>query len=261
MMVHEDYKELLAARALTALDANDARALDAHLQTCADCRAELIEWEQTAAFLATDAGMQEPSGELRGRILASIGREAQAQSKVLAFKRPLRSVSPWRTMGAIAASLAVVALLVSLIVVWRQNQRTQAELAKLSTQMEAAKSQLERQREAVELLTSPGARMASLSGTNMAPAAHAMIAYDKKGHAMLMAKGLPPTPRGMAYQLWFIVDSKPMPGKVFTTDDQGTGMLSDQMPGEAMAAAVFAITLEPENGVQSPTGKMYLTSG
>lgn len=261
MMVHDDYKELLAARALTALDAEDARALDTHLQTCADCRAELIEWEQTAAFLAVDASVHEPSGTLRGRILANIGREAQGESKVLAFERPLRSVSPWRTIGAIAASLVVVALLVSLIVVWQQNQRTRAELAKLSTQMEAAKSQLERQREAVELLTSPGARMASLSGTSVAPTAHAMIAYDKKGHAMLMTKGLPAAPQGMAYQLWFIVDSKPMPGKVFTTDDQGSGMLSDQMPGEAMASAVFAITLEPANGVDAPTGKIYLTSG
>lgn len=51
-----------------------------------------------------------------------------------------------------------------------------------------------------------------------------------------------------------------MPGKVFSTDDSGAGTLKDQIPPEARSAAVFAITLEPENGVQSPTGEMYLSS-
>ena len=87
-----------------------------------------------------------------------------------------------------------------------------------------------------------------------------MLAYDQNGHAMLMAKGLPAAPKGMAYQLWFIKDNKKMPGKVFTTDAAGNGILEDEIPTVARNAAVFAITLEPENGVQVPTGSIYLVS-
>jgi len=111
-----------------------------------------------------------------------------------------------------------------------------------------------------ELLTSPDAHMAKLSGTNVAPGAHAMLAYDKSGHAMLMAKGLPHAPEGMAYQLWYIKDNKKMPGKVFTTDTAGNGLLEDQIPAVARDAAVFAVTLEPKGGVEVPTGSIYLLS-
>lgn len=277
-MVHEDYKELLSARALTALASEDARALDSHLEGCAECRAELIEWEQSVALLALDGGSYEPSVELRGKILANVRRSTDEslrrnqtssaaepvvvrdESQVLPFERRSASSSGWG-FGAIAAGLVIAALLISLFVLWRQNRKAQADIARVSTEMDEAKSQLARQREAVELLTSPGARMASLSGTSIAPAAHAMIAYDKKGHAMLMAKGLPAAPSGMAYQLWFIVDSKPMPGKILTVDETGSGVLTDDLPREAMGSAVFAITLEPAGGVRAPTGKMYLTSG
>ncbi len=37
-------------------------------------------------------------------------------------------------------------------------------------------------------------------------------------------------------------------------------MLKDQIPAHALNA-VFAITLEPENGVEKPTGEIYLKSG
>jgi len=78
---------------------------------------------------------------------------------------------------------------------------------------------------------------------------------------MLMADNLPRVPRGKAYQLWFIVGKNPpMPGKTFSPDDAGKGMLIDQMPKEALDSAILAITLEPEGGVDKPTGQIYLRS-
>jgi anti-sigma-K factor RskA len=126
--------------------------------------------------------------------------------------------------------------------------------------MMKTQSQLSHERAVVNLLTSPDAHMTKLAGTKVAPSAHAMLAYDKNGHAMLMAKGLPTAPEGMAYQLWYIKDNKKMPGKVFTPDAAGNGILEDQIPAVARDAAVFAITLEPKSGVQVPTGSVYLLS-
>ena len=54
MAVHEDYKEMLAAHGLGALDVEEARALEMHLRSCADCSQELNEWEATAATLALE---------------------------------------------------------------------------------------------------------------------------------------------------------------------------------------------------------------
>jgi anti-sigma-K factor RskA len=286
-MRHEDYKELLAANALTALDVENARSLDTHLESCGECRSEMRVWHDTAALLALDAAALEPSPQAREQLLASVRAErakkasqtrdyapdydraaptdGSSASKVLPFEQPRRNIwtSPgsFGVIGSIAATLVGVGLVVALFLLWQQNRSAQAELARLATEMREAKEQLAREREAVELLSSPGARMAQLAGTVAAPGAHAMLAYDKKGHAMLMAKGLPAAPKGMAYQLWFIVGKKPMPGKVFSTDAAGNASLEDQIPNEALDTAVFAITLEPEGGMPSPTGAMYLSSG
>jgi hypothetical protein len=38
-------------------------------------------------------------------------------------------------------------------------------------------------------------------------------------------------------------------------------MMNDQIPREALNASAFAITMEPESGVDKPTGEIYLKSG
>ena len=91
--------------------------------------------------------------------------------------------------------------------------------------------------------------MSELKGIDLGAGATASLAYDQNGHAMLMANKLPNPPQGKAYQLWFIVGNKPpMPGKTFSPDNTGTGILKDQMPREALDSAIFAITMEPEGG-------------
>ena len=280
-MVHEEYKEMISVHALSALDRQDELALNEHLSECTACRDELARWNETAAALALAADPAEPSPQVRAHILERIRAEARgsrpqlretkispsaqqtvAGSKILPFNQAPRNLwSSMGSLGAIAAALVFAALFVSLIVLWQQNRAAKNELARLSTEMQKAQAELAVERAARQLFTTPGARMAELAGTKMAPGAHAVLAYDKTGHAMLMAKGLPVAPSGKAYQLWFIVGNKPMPGKVFTTDNSGNGTVQVQMPEVAREAAVFAITLEPAGGMPSPTGEIYLSSG
>jgi anti-sigma-K factor RskA len=280
-MTHDDcenYRELLAAHALTALDAAEAAALETHLENCADCRAELNAWEATTALLALGAEPVEPPAQLRAAILASVredrelredradrvsrtGAVVAPESKVLPFEPTLKPIwASLRSIGAIAALFICAVSLIVVLTLWRQNRALREELTHVTGEMQRAEAKLEQQRSVVAMLTAPDAHLAKLSGTNMAPGARAMLAYDKNGRAMLMAEGLPAAPAGMAYQLWFIVGNKPMPGKVFKTEPSGAGMLADKVPAEALNAAVFAVTLEPENGVTAPTGDMYLRS-
>jgi anti-sigma-K factor RskA len=273
-MGHEEYKEMLSAHALAALDREAEHALNLHLSDCAACRKELDRLNETAAALALAADPVEPSPQVREQILKRIKTESQdvrpqesstsapetvGNSQVIPFRQPPRTV--WRpigSLGAIAATLVFAALLVSLILLWQQNRALKAALAKSTSQMQSAREELAQWR---DLFTTPGAKMLELSGTGMAPGANAKLAYDKTGHAMLMARGLPAAPSGKAYQLWYIVGNKPMPGKVFKTDSSGNGMVQDQMPPVALQATTFAITMEPEGGTQAPTGAIYLHSG
>lgn len=319
---HEDYKEMLTAHALGALEREEARALEEHLATCQECRAELDQWYGTAAALAYSVPQAEPSANLRARILqnarttpqldeslkrddaairasGSATREASTtpaasttsatsveastsatsveassssantesstwSGNVLPFAPPLkRKWSAPAVFGALAASLAFVALAVSLFSLWQRNNRMQAEMAALQERLNRTQGELARQIERQAPLASPESQAALLAGTNVAPRARAMLAFDKKtGSAMLIANDLPPAPAGKAYQLWFIADGHVMPGGVFTPDARGHAEVRDQMPAEGLKApsAIFAVTLEPAGGVVAPTGEKYLLS-
>jgi anti-sigma-K factor RskA len=290
---HEDYKEMVAAHALNALEAAEARELESHLATCAECRAELDAWQETAASLVYAAPLAEPSAELRSRILDSVRAEkakpsaraltkengkakgsaiesSLTESNVVPFEKPARRTWSAASMaGALAASLAFIALVASLIMLWNRNNAMQQEMARVTGQLEQAQGELRREREilarereARELISAPEARIMTLAGTELATRARAKFVYDSKtGRAMLMADDLPPAPAGKAYQLWFIAAGKPpMPGHVFNTDAAGHAEMRDQLSEEARGATTFAVTLEPSNGVNAPTGAMYLKS-
>lgn len=282
---------MIIAHALNALEAAEARSLDAHLATCAECRAELDAWQDTAASLVYAAPLAEPSPELRSRILSSIraeakqtsrgaskeqgkaqGREAAAsrkESNVVAFEKPAarRSMSTAFKLGALAASVAFIALAVALVLLWNRYNAMQQELARVTDQLGQAQGELSRAseqlasaRQTKELIAAPATRITTLTGTELATRARAKFVYDRNtGQAMLMADDLPPAPAGKSYQLWFIAEGKPpMPGHVFNTDSAGHAEMVEQLPEEARNATIFAVTLEPSNGVPAPTGAKYL---
>jgi anti-sigma-K factor RskA len=298
-MTHEEHKELLPLAALGATDERERRALDAHLADCGECRAELRSLSDTAALLALDPAPVAPRPELRSRLLSeitSVGREAKsagheaatprgdlprAAASVVSLEEARASSSqrggragraaspvsrPAVLFGALAASVAIFALGVSLFVLWQRNDELRREVAQLSSQLSEARGRLDatntelaRARFESELLAAPDSHTAQLSGTEMARSARARLTFNETtGEAMLVASRLPPAPAGKAYQLWYIAAGKPLPGSVFTPDPSGRGRMRSSIPPEGRRAEVFAITLEPEGGLPAPSGEIYL---
>ena len=223
-MVHQDYKELIPAHALSALDASDERELSEHLADCEECRGELADWEATAASLALTVDPIEPPAQVRASLLSKIGSDKSA-SNVVPFGPPSRTF--WQSLGSLGSIAAVVlfaALIVFVVVLYQQNRT----------------------------------RIVELAGTPAATGATAKLTYDNTGRALLATSGLPRAPEGKEYQLWFIVGDKPLPGKTFNPDNGGRSLTTDEVPEAARKSAVFAVTLEPAGGVQSPTGAIYL---
>lgn len=286
-MTHEEYKEMLAEYALGALDAGEANALEAHLATCADCRAELASWRDTAAVLAYSVPLVEPPTALRSRLLESVSAlKATIPARVVEHQRdsvgdvapqPKPSSTPANVIPfaerarprwsraekfvAIAASLAFVAVLIVMSVGLKvRNMGMESELRKLNGELQQAQEQLKHEQEIIAMFTAPDTKVMPLKGTEMAPQASARLAYNKAGSAMMIVNGLQPAPAGKDYQIWFIVDGKPMPGGVFQPDAKGHVEMRAQLPAPALAASAFAITLEPQGGTQAPTGEKYLLS-
>ena len=92
--------------------------------------------------------------------------------------------------------------------------------------------------------------------------ANATNGWVKRQYSISIDGGLPQPPQGKEYQLW-VIDPKqpPRPEKTFSTDSAGKALLKVERLFEVEREyGVFAVTLEPAGGVQSPTGAMYLRS-
>ncbi len=273
-MEHQDYQELLEFHALDTLEPSEARVLEEHLKSCAECRAELIRLRDAAGLLAHAATPAEPRPDVRTRVMASIAAERQRDQPVAPASArvvPLQSRAErniWTIGLRLAAGIAFVALLIGVVVLWRRDVKMRQEIAQLSREVNTQQHELvrdrdvlARQREALALLNSPTAKKMELAGT-LTQSTRGTFVYDQKtGRAILMAEGLPATPADKAYEVWFIPKGhSPMPGKVFTVDASGHAMLPTQMPAEALDGATVAITLEPKKGSAVPTGTIYLSS-
>lgn len=236
--------------------------MEKHLRGCAECRAELDVWRETAGLLAYTVTPIEPSSQLRNLIIERVRRDggpATATNVVPLRRKPAPN---WLfKFEAVAAALIFLVLMAGLLLLWRENRAARTEIARLSAQIDATQNQLNQEHEILATLTRPGVRQSELAGTKDAPAAHATLAFDTKtGRAVLLAQGLPEAPPGKAYQLWFIVGARPLPGKVFKTDASGNAVLRDQIPPDALSSATFAITLEAQEGASTPTLPIYLLS-
>jgi hypothetical protein len=266
---HENYKGMLQAHALGALEEDEGVSLDAHLAGCAACLIELGEWRDTAALLAYAAAGVEPRPSLRLKILDNVRASGEKTdiknlgatraeepcppvSNVVPFERPVQSPRfsrTLKTLAAIAASIAFIGLLISLSVLLQRNRELRAELTKQKSLAPTT-----------ALISNPVCQVIELSGTNAAPGAHARLIYDRKtGEAMVFVSGLPQPPPDKAFELWFIAGGKPpVPGPVFRGDQSGEAVVPAKVAAGARDASVFAVTLEPKNGVAAPTGDKYL---
>ena len=274
-MEHQEYQELLELHSLDALEVSEARLIEEHLDTCAECREELIRLRDAASLLAHAAPLTAPRPEVRDRVMASIALEKRREQPVTSPSARVLPLKPraerniWTIGVRLAAGIAFIALLAGLIVLWRRELKLRQEIALLSREVNTQQHELVhdrdvlgRQREALALLNSPSAKKMELAGTKAATNARGTFVYDQKtGRAILMAEGLPATPADKAYELWFIPKGhSPMAGRIFTVDSSGRAMLPEHMPPEALESAVIAITLEPKKGSAVPTGAIYLSS-
>jgi anti-sigma factor RsiW len=222
--------ELTAAYALDALDPEERRAYEAHLEGCERCRSELAAmWEATEALAVAAAG-PEPRPELRGRILA----QARAEPQVVVPFEPRRSrVVP--LLAAAAAAAAVVALGVGL---WG---------TRLSGELDDARSALERERAAAAVLADPGARGVPLQ------AGEGKLVVAPDGRAVVVLEGLDPAPAGKTYQLWIVPGGDveaATSGGIFAGDEATDLELVD---GRVAEGDLVAVTIEDAGGVDAPT--------
>jgi anti-sigma-K factor RskA len=110
--------------------------------------------------------------------------------------------------------------------------------------------------EEVAILQNPSTKIITLAGQSVAPQAKALVYFNPSKQEVYLSKlSLPDAPTGKQYQLWAIIDGKPVDAGLI---DNHTNIL--KMKSFANAAA-FAISLENTGGSTTeagPKGAVYV---
>ncbi len=219
--------ELTAAYALDALDPEERRAYEAHLETCESCREELASFATTTEALAVAASGPVPPPDLRDRVLAAA--RAEHQVVVPLGSRRSRSVP---VLAAAAAVAAVVAVALGVMAI------------RLSSDLDEARS-------ALEILQDPDARTVDLQ------TGAGRLVVDPDGRAVLVLGGLEPAPDGKTYEVWVVEGDTPVPAGLFP--GSGAAELVD-VEGTVGEGDVVAVTLEEADGAEAPTPPLVVAS-
>jgi anti-sigma-K factor RskA len=120
----------------------------------------------------------------------------------------------------------------------------------LRTEIDAAEAQARLLRDAVAAAGLPGARVASVTGSDAQPGASGFVVLPADGGGYLAVDGLMAPPSGQTYEAWTIgADGVPMPAGLASPQD---GLAVFVLP-PGQTAEVVALTLEPAGGSEAPT--------
>lgn len=230
----------------------------------------LVEFPEVAAeYAAINAGLEsyaratavQPSPSVKEKIFQQIKQDQNGRVLNMTNSPATNSgkvVSPfWRS----AAAAAIVLLLGSIVLnIVNYNKYTQASKDLESTERSLAA--LEEQNKSMEadmsVVQSKYSVPVALKGLEAAPDAAAKIFWmQNTGEVFIDPSNLPEAPQGKQYQLWAIVDGKPVDAGMILTSKQGDKFRIQKMKSFGKAEA-FAVTLEKEKGNPTPEGPMFV---
>ena len=220
-----------------------------HPEVKAACEAFELQLEKQAMENAIA-----PPAELKQKISDAVF-SAPKNVSVIHEQTPVRKMN---TTGAgwirIAAAACFVLLAGSLwwnMSLRNENRKIQAALDESNNKM----AQVEKDAKAMQ--GNPANKMAILTGTKMSPQSSATVYWDTTSHdVFLLVNNLPAPASDQQYQLWALLDGKPIDMGVFEITKKPLQLY--QMKN-AQAAQAFAITLEKKGGSPTPTmDKMYV---
>ena len=185
--------------------------------------------------------------------------------RLQAGSRPATMISgrkTWRHPVLPYLMAACVILLIGSVVLnvmfYTQYKHVQEQTERLQAQQADLQQQLSQYATALQVLRTPDYTPVLLKGVAQHPNMIATVYWNpSSGEVYLLPNLLPPPPSGKQYQLWAIVDGKPVSAGVYPTAT--TGLPVQKMAVIKQPVQAFAITLEKEGGSPTPTlSAMYV---
>lgn len=233
---NDPFVKKIPAYALGALDGEEIPGLQAHLQTCQTCQAELEAYQHVSQGLIA---------ALPPRAAPTAARR-KLQARLHDARKPIRSRPEWLSLfGRFAIAGAILLLLGTNLLAFMQIRDLRQEQTQLA-------GQLEKNQTILGMLT---------ADTEIHPVANdafsANLLLDReKNLAYLLTWNLPPLPDQQVYQIWLVDPQgaetsagvfRPEADRPFTSAALTTSRMFVEFIG-------IEVTVEPPGGSETPTG-------
>jgi hypothetical protein len=254
--------ELYAAGLASEQEQRDVQAYIAQYPEVA----EELQQIESGMELYVRASAKAPSHSVKEKVFARINNEQVNSAPVAAVQvesdknilAPVMGIAPyWKYAAAASVALLIGSVAVNVLLYNKSNdisqslQQTQQELASLKDENKTMEGDM-------AVVQNKFSKPVSLKGLEAAPDAAAKIFWmENTGEVYLDPSNLPEAPAGKQYQLWGIVDGKPVSGGMILTSKKGDKYRIQKMKTFGKVDA-FAITLESEPGNTSPKGPMFV---
>lgn len=172
-------------------------------------------------------------------------------------------VVPITSFWKYAAAASVILLLGSAalnMVYFNKLQKTTTAYEQTKQELIAVNDSMNGMSEDMSVVKNKYSQPVSLDGLPAAPDAAAKVFWMKNtGEVYIDPSNLPDAPVGMQYQLWGIVDGKPVDaGLIITTQKENKYRILKMKSFGKIKVQAFAVTLETAGGNSTPKGEMYV---
>lgn len=255
-MTHDEAFAEIGALVIGALPADEERAVMAHIEGCAECRAELSAMRDVATQLpASDSLGAMPPDRSRSIRDSLVARATASRSQATVVQRP--GLNYWKPF-ALAASAAIVALGLAYSRERSESQRLAQTVEERNIVTDSLAQAVRGRDNLIQSMTGPSVSVVELSSSGV-QAPSARMFWDRATNRWTMyAHGLPKLQPGRAYELWLVTADAKIPAGVFKPSPDGTATFTATYALEPSQLQAIAVTDEPEAGVPAPTGPIIL---
>lgn len=241
---------LLEEYVLGTLSETEAQGVECLAKTYPEIKQEISVLQESLGKYASIYEKQPPA-DLKDRIFAQMTfSEEEDVIEEIEEVTPVTEarVIPMWSKFSLAASVALVAVSGWL---YSENNKLETESENLAGRIETLEQAVYNSGELLASFENPANKVVKLAGTEKKPDAAVTVFWNQEDNSVQLAVNSLPLPaEGKQYQLWIIGENGPEDMGMLDNDFSGKLLSMKSVSGQPSA---FAITLEKEGGVPSPT--------
>lgn len=244
---------ILESYVIGQLTANEQAEVNKMITDHHEVHDEVVRIEESLEALAFATAM-EPNVGVKSSILDQVDSQKQAPIHQLE-QRILSPILKYAAAASIVVALGAVLMAYSY---WNKWQQAEDRLASIVAQNQefaenytTVNQRLDDLRQSVSIMNSKDYERVVLNGTENTPNGHATVYWNESAQQVFLSiQNLKELSTDQQYQLWAIIDGKPVDAGVFDAKNNSYLVaMKDIGPG----AAAFAVTIEPKGGSKNPS--------